>query len=474
MQLYTSLFFIKGIGEKNSDYYWGYFKDYGENTSVSAVFITTESQPVSYGIEAPSLLVPYQKNGTFSADNDTIITLPGDVITSSQGVHASIKSERVTLIGQTVSSFGSDTFLVLPTTTTTECKNQLEYVYYGISVAINKSSVANIVLIVGTENDTEMKLMVPQSVNISVDNVTTKLIPDREYSFIVNRLQTIYIESFQDLTGTKIVTNKEVSVFIGQTRNVPRDSHFTDHSIEQIPSTEFWGSRFYIVPLGVKSYSIKVLAAYNSTDVTIYCNNHTIQSFVISEREYINKTLLGQEYCILYATRNVLVVQFSNAQNNSFASNTSGVSVMVLVPATNQYMNQLDFSTIRYSDNYTHYINIIVMEQYFQPYMIYLRAGGVDVSLNIEDWVPIVFVNITVAYTIQVTVPEGTVQITHENSTALLTAIVYGFNAHRGYGHLGGLSLTKTGYFVLNAYVYVCIQYTHDYLMIVSLSQYDK
>ena len=75
-----------------------------------------------------------------------------------------------------------------------------------------------------------------------------------------------------------------------------------------------------------------------------------------------------------------------------------------------------------------------------------MRAGGItNVSLESQEWVPIVVNNITKAYATQVAVPEGTVHITHANSSALMTAIAYGFTRSAGYGHPGGLNLTKSG-----------------------------
>ena len=90
-------------------------------------------------------------------------------------------------------------------------------------------------------------------------------------------------------------------------------------------------------------------------------------------------------------------------------------------------MNRLDFSTIQSSDNYTHYINVVVLAQFFQPSIIYLKTGDKNASMELQDWVPITINNITEAYTAQVIVPDGTIQITHANSKALMTAISYGF-----------------------------------------------
>ena len=82
-----------------------------------------------------------------------------------------------------------------------------EYEYYAMSVNSTSSYYNSLVLVIGTEDNTMMKLKVSQSVTISVGNVTTNLIPGKEYSFMIDRVQTVYIESPGDLTGSKIVTD---------------------------------------------------------------------------------------------------------------------------------------------------------------------------------------------------------------------------------------------------------------------------
>ena len=450
--------FIKGVSPRTSNYYWGHFKNQGRNndSKVSAILMATDTQPVPYFIESPIFRNPL--NGTLMANHYIRIYLPDIVIVSShteqhKGIHLSVQSEQVTLIGQTRSLVSSDTFLVLPTTNTNTavtCGSPSEYIYYGISTTRAQSglpsSYSSMVLVVGTEDNIQLRLTVPQSVTISVGTDTTELTPHTEYSFTINTLQTVLIESLEDLTGTKIVTNNEVSIMSGhQAVNTPYSLNFTDHLIEQLPSTEYWGKEFYIVPFYRRSYTIKVLAAYNLTNVTIYCNG-MVDHYAINEGQFMTKTLMPQEYCAVTSNRKVLVVQFSNGQSNNFTQvTTTGEPMMTLVPATIQYLNSLHFSTIISSVNYSHYVNIIVLEQYFQPSMIFLRTGVRNTSLESREWVPIIINNITKAYATQVTASNGTVRITHVNSSALMTAIAYGFTQNASYGHPGGLNLAKSG-----------------------------
>jgi len=57
-----------------------------------------------------------------------------------------------------------------------------------------------------------MNLTVTQPVTINDSDSTVDLTAGIQYSFVINRLQTVLIGSVDDLTGTKTFTNKSVSV----------------------------------------------------------------------------------------------------------------------------------------------------------------------------------------------------------------------------------------------------------------------
>ena len=421
----------------------GFFASYTRSNrdQISVLLKTTDTHQVEYSIEAPG--VAYYYNGILSAGGEVILSLPASVAVSSyydqdKGIYLTVSSDNVTVIGQNLDRATSDSYFAL---SIVELDNV--YVYYGISVpraVVHSEALNSSILIVGTTNNTMMKLTVTQSVGIAVGNTVTHLIADIEYSFVINRLQTVYIGSVEDLSGTKIVTNKPVSVFSGhECANVPRNVGACSHLTEQIPPTALWGEVYYTAPLGNKiSYTIKVLAAYNFTIVNIYCNN-TIESYTINEGEFVNKTMQIKQYCAVHSNKKVLVVQLSHGGNED-GGNYNGDPMMTLVPATNQYLNKFDFSTIRNPLRvFTHFVNIIVMKQYYQPNMIYLIAGGVNRSLVTQQWVPIQVNNTIEAYATQVNISEGVAQIYHTNATAKMMTIVYGFASSDGYGHIGGI-----------------------------------
>ena len=433
------------------DYYLGFFGNYQTYGDASILLTSTEKHPVTYFIEAPG--VGYHHNGIVSANDVVILNLPRNVEVDSlydqeKGIYLTTSSKKITVIGQNSNYVTSDSLLAIPVIELHDT-----YVYYGISVPratvhsvdISHSvAISSSILIVGIENNTLMSLTVTQSVSIGVNNAITNLIPGKQYSFMINRLQTAYIASPEDLSGTKIVTDKPVSVFSGhRCGNVPSNVTACSHLIEQIPPTALWGKTYYTTPFSNKtSYTIKVLSANNSTTVSVYCNN-SVETYVLNEGEFIDKILLMDEYCAIHSSRELLVVQLSHGGSED---NGYGDPMMTLVPATNQFLNKFVFPTIHTQYSYDHYVNIIVKEQYYQPNMIYLIAGGVNRSLATQQWVPIIVNNVIEAYATQVSIPEGVAQIFHTNPAAQMMTIVYGFKLYDSYGHPGKFSIpTGTG-----------------------------
>ena len=418
----------------STHYYLGFFTNNVLTGNVSIQLITSEAHQVQYYLDIPS--ADYILNGAISAGNETILYLPSSIEVSShndqdKGIYLKTSSENVTVIGQNLKIYTSDSYFALPIIELDDV-----YVYYGISVA--RGYYHSSILIVGTDNNIIMNITTTQSVDISVGSTVTNLISGIQYSFVINKFQTFYIKSSNDLSGTKIVTDKPLSVFSGhECGNVPSNVPYCSHLIEQIPPTTLWGKTYYTAPLVNKaSYTIKVLAAYNSTTVNVYCNN-TMKSFTINEGKSFNISLQRKEYCAIYSNKKILVAQLSHGGSGEL---NYGDPMITLIPATDQYLNRFDFVTIpnTISPGYDHYVNIIVMAQYYQPNMIFLIAGGVNRSLATQQWIPIQVNSITVAYAAQLSVVEGISHIVHTNAAAQMMIIVYGFNLHDGYGHSGG------------------------------------
>ena len=427
-------------------YYLSFIKNFNGGTA-SISIMTTDSQPVSYFIEGPG--ISFQQNGTVSADNEARIQLPStaevtSLVEQNKGIYLKTSSDSVTVIGQNLHiARTADTFLALPIVKLSVSM----YVYFGITAPQSVPIYHDydpVVLIVGSEDNTIMKLTVTQSVTISVGSTATNLIPGNENSFVINRLQTVFIQSDEDLSGTKVVTNKPVSVYSGHECSTLRsDGSYCDYLIEQVPPTVFWDRVHYVIPLSSRSsYIIKIVAAHDSTSINVYCNNLLKSSYTVDEGKYIDMTLSVQEYCAIVSNKEVLVAQFAPSYEGVARY---GDPMMMLLSPTVQYNYNFKFSTMLSTilPNYEHYINIIVLAQYYQPDEIYLIAGGVSTSLNTQKWVPVKVNNSIEAYATCINIPEGVTEVTHNNKAALMTTVVYGFTNLEGYGHLGGYNIYR-------------------------------
>ena len=426
-------------------YYLGFFGNFAPAISnISIILATTETYGVQYFVEFPSL--DYYHTGFISAGNEYILYLPRSLeatyyFDQNKGILITTNCTKVTVIGVHMSPnyFISESYFALPVYIV---ELDDDYVYYGISVPTDGTTSS--IMIVATEDNTTLKFAVTQSGSISMDNFVTDLIPGTQYSYLVNRMQTIFIGSFNDLSGAKITTDKPLSVFSGhECAHIPITVKFCNYLIEQIPPTAVWGKISYTAPLFNKtSYTIKILAAYSFTVVNLHCNN-TMRSYDLNAGEFVTITLSMQEYCAIHSNKEVLVVQFSHGGGED---NEYGNPMMTLVPATNQYLNEFDISTIQdpFGHYYSHYVNIVVMAQYYQPSMIKLTAGGVTRSLSTQKWVSVQVSSITEAYVTQVVIPEGTTKIFHTNAAAQMSTIVYGFTTYFGsYGHIGGFPVSQ-------------------------------
>ena len=424
---------------KFTDYYLGYFNNYDGTPFI--VLINSESSPVLYSIETSAMSF---RNGRVMPESTLVIDLPTSVVVTSRndqnkGIYVKVSSDKMTVIGQNIRSQTTTTFLALPSVKL----GIFMYVYYGL-VITDVSTRNSAILIVGTEESTIMRLTTTQPVTVNVGDSPTNVYPDVEYSFELNKFQTVYIATFTDLTGTKIVTDKPVSVFSGhECVLVPGSTAGCDHIVEQIPPTAVWGNVFYISPLLTRrSYTIKVLAAYNLTNVSLYCND-TVEFYTANEGEAIVRTFTLQEFCSIHSDQNILVAQLSHGHDDDSAN---GDPLMMLIPAKIHYTSKFSVSTIRNpsTSGYHHFLNIIVLAQYYHPDMIFIKSESMYRSLDAFYWVPIKVNNITEAYVLQVNVPEGVSEVIHTDPAALMATTVYGFGAYEGYGHAFDLGVPKS------------------------------
>ena len=437
----------------------GFIPNFGAPSTLT--LFTSSEELISYSIEAP--MTGFFRSGTLTSNIQNIFTLPsvltgpsfyfpnGENNSSKEGVRIHTAEDKLLVIGS-MGSHNFETFFAIPTINF--CLR--EYVYFGISVTTNVRSDGSIVII-GTANHTIINVNVPVLAVIKLSNSAAwgSIFADTLYSFEIQRQQIIYIAALvTDLTGTKVTSNKPISLFSGhECAFVPYLTESCDPLIEQMPPTKLWSTVHYFAPIATRmSYTVKIVAAYDSTTVDIYCNN-TLSSHMINAGEFITTEYDNQEYCGVYASNDVLVSQFSH----SYDSDMRGHAMMTLIPATTHYANKITSSTSQFNPSgANHYINIIVLPNYYQPEQISITtARGLTQSLSSNNWVPVRRNGVVEAYTTQVNITtlvnitHSVFEVTHSNKTALMSVIVYGFITPRAYGHPGWIKSEFNGIHIL-------------------------
>ena len=441
------------IGNK---YYIGFIPNAGAPPLV--IMLNNRDRLATYTIEASVL--HFTRSGAITANIQNIVSLP-DVLTGltsrnrnaldneyKEGVYLQTSRSQIATIGLSNGTENYDTFFVIPTVDL--CL--YEYTYFAMSVRSEYHNADGSVVIVGTADQTTMNITVPGlviSAKIKINNSAdwTNLFSNTLYTFEIQRLQIVYITTTYviDLTGTKVTTDKPISLFSGhECSYVPSFVPFCNNLAEQIPPTELWGTEYYFAPLASRtSYTIKIVAAYDSTTVEITCGDHDrVLRLRIDAGESATETF-SYEYCGVLTSQKVLIAQFSHG----YESDSRGDPMMMLVPPTTHYTNRITSSTFQPStqvNSYNHYINIIAMGRYDQRQMISITtAGGVNRSTDSLNWVPLFGGSNIEIYAAQVDIPHGVFEVTHSNKSVLMTVMVYGFeeravtNSTGGYGHPG-------------------------------------
>ena len=301
--------------------------------------------------------------------------------------------------------------------------------------------------IVSGENDTFLKITPTQNVTIGSETVEA----GDSINVTLARAETLLIAFVGDLTGTKVTSNRPISFFSGdQCTFVPSGKLACDQIVEQLPPVEAWGRQFATAPLKTRSFDVfRIVASANSTSVIVRCTHRSgsqgyVDTFVLNEGGYTDVQVSSTNFCWIEADKRILLLQFAVGTTTD---SMPGDPFMAVVPAVSHYTNSFTLPIVDSSlNNFTHYLNIIIPADHYQPNQIFLDSQSLQ-SLALE-FVAIVHNGETMAYATQVTVSATTHTLIHGNSKGLLGVVSYGFAHRSSYGHIGGMQLPQFSEFM--------------------------
>lgn len=305
-------------------------------TSESLVSVTIETshrnQQVSVRSVSPArVLLTHASEGPVTSS---------DYANRNKGIHVYTKGEADISVLVMNIVFGSSTGEYLAYSYLD--LEQEKYVYHTINTnsSSSDSTLHSEVLIVANDNNTQVKItptqpvILPRDAQSNSPNVTVST--GVRHTVTLHQRQTLLFNSLEDLTGTKIESDKPLTVISGhECGNIPFNVHNCEHLAVQVPPTITWGKNFLLTPFAARQHGSQVYKAVLSENTAtnrllLTCNNHT------SSVEFPYEFEIGTDsFCFLMSSKAVFLTQWSR----------DGSTVSPVVPVS-QYFNRVSFDSL--------------------------------------------------------------------------------------------------------------------------------
>ena len=439
----------KRISNYGEDFYIGFMRNFGLRASrLQLVVSALGSSLVQFGVETSSGVV---YTGTTTASSPVTVNLPTSLLINNADYSSRNKGVHVYTIGQ-----GSVSVLIINYQTGSvgdyiaypyQDLSDAPYEYYVISTGSFSSETLSEFLLVGWEDNTNITITPTQTVSIPIDAQSSSsnrqsVTSGSEHIITLNKMQTLLIgQSNVDLTGSKILSNKPLTVISGhECGSVPSLWFSCDNLAVSIPPTSTWGQEFFLVPNGGRNIGqyYKVVSSQSATIVVRRCNSVTSTQTLTSAGSSFTFFTSSTTYCSLVANKPVLVSNLGISSNDNI-----GDPIISILPSLDQYANRYSFFSLNTTDFNVHQISVSVLAQYYQPSSI--RLDGQPISCS---WNAIYNSGGTVVgYGCTKSVTGGTTHVvSHNNPDAKLSVLVYGWNASNhesSYGYHTGLGFNS-------------------------------
>ena len=429
------------------NFYIGFMKNYQTSSHLQLVVSAEGSSPVQFSVETSSGVL---YTGTATASSPVTVNLPTSLVTNdatytyrNKGVHVYTTGQgAISVLTINFKSTSVGDYLAYP------CQDisGAPYEYYIVSTNSSSSQTKSQFLLVGCEDDTTITITPTQTVSIPKDtqsssSTLTSIFSGVSKQITLNKMQTLLIgKSSTDLTGSRIVSNKPLTVISGHECGNVLSGSPCEHLTEQIPPSTTWGRKFLLVPFGGRNNGqyYKVVSSQANTTVVRTCNSvFTTKTLSIAGSSFTFFTS-SDTYCFMVSNKPLLVSQLGIGKQFSI-----GGPIIFILPSLDQYTNRYSFFSLKISQhNFNiHQISVSVLAQYYQPNSIRLDGQPISCSWNAiynnEDTL--------VGYGCHRSVTGGVTHVvSHDNQNGRLAVLVYGGSSSVGYGYLAGLHLTSS------------------------------
>jgi hypothetical protein len=266
------------------------------------------------------------------------------------------------------------------------------------------------------------------------------------HTITINRLQTLTVTSLFDLTGTKITSDKPLTVITGsEYAQVPPTVCCGESLYVQVPPTFNWGQVFILAPFDGREANqyYKLVTSANFTTIAYKCGTSgqglEIQTagsgFVISSSP--------NSYCYLTATSPVFVVQMAPG----YQEDRMGDPAIAMVPPITGHVKTSAFTTPAFGDYrqlfFQHFITVTVRAEHFNESQVQLDGRQLNCTWN--DIFNTVSEDL-VGHGCTASIAAGSHIVSHTQAAGVLSVTAYGWNRYydTGYAFLTNFKLNGT------------------------------
>ena len=315
------------------------------------------------------------------------------------------------------------------------------YEFYAVSTNSSAEANSSFLVVACTANTTVS--FTPTQV---VDDPATRgraILPNTTATVVLQAGETLYVQSADDLTGSRVVADGPVSFFSGhECGNVLFSDAGCDHMVEQIPPTSTWGNVFFVTAVpgrqqGVGLVKVVIGNVTNAVElpaITAFCDESGRRNELVFGGPGSSLTFNStrSNSCIFFSGSNaLLVVQFTP---ETVADGLQGDPFMALVPPVLQYSDKFTFPA--QNGLFNSFVSTFVLTDFYDPARITLDRE------TITTWIPLSLSNNLFGYYSTALVEPGIHRLQHEDSGAIMFATVYGLSLLDGYAHTAGLELS--------------------------------
>lgn len=425
---------------------------------ISPVFelmIGTPSYQASFTVESATGEI---SAGTASYCESALVTIDNTFEVTSSGFEDRIKGIRVRATGENpiyvlvtikYSIFflsGYAAYLVHPNN---EFANIESYEYFALSTdyagAPAITNRRSNILLIGNQDDTSISLTPTQNVSLPADaqsdGALVEVTEGSTHTLTLGKLQTLLVSSLLDLTGTRIVADKPLTIITGhQCAQVPITSGFCEPLYVQLPPTLNWGQTFLLAPFGGRSADqhYKFVTTKDSTTIAYRCANDVSKGQVISTAgSGLVLPFFPGSYCYLTASNPIFVVQLAPGNR----ADRMGGPAIAIIPPTTGHVRSASFVNLPFNLYPNNFITVTVQVQHFNVSQIQLDGSRLVCTWNaimntVDDEI--------VGYACNASVTAGTHVVSHSAAAAgVLSVIAYGWNRRPqlGYAYLTNFNL---------------------------------